>query len=859
MEAESSKKHQKIQLPSFLDGKFLDVDKTSTLELKNDTTIPQQSDAKILEVFSAEKFNEFIYNDGFKPANFPMMFIFIFYESATKDEHVKRQIIKKFNDNRPLILELKSCDQIYINQSGKFDVGDDFKANFMSTMDWMTPDRCNRKNFIEFLESIVSCRHDLYLRILKLYELKTAFEGNSETWDFALCMKVIEDSLDIKMLEAALDLPFNYSSHMRITRKSEELIRHVTPDNESIIKKLTTDLIAEDGRYPTLLKFMINNFKWTIDDMNFDHKMHISQIVYDKTPTSRTAKDVFFYLIEADFPFPEGFDEAVFADNPTLTDRKEFHNAITCGVEPSEIHIKNARIAYDFTNKSILIKCLESRNFEAYAYFRSNGFRGGSNEDIKLNLETLSSQERETIFSCNYSKSIKDPKMLVRTMVSISRLNNLGNYINQTADDEHYRKIEEYFSYVYDSHSCMPKVFKIVADNLTKGFQFDFLSEHVHQIHPEHVGCWGVMRAVDRCILIGALCEDEMMIKQTIAHEMMHFVIWVVYENGAKPHFYADKKRELEMEKLVVDFETVPDVCDKIVKRVYEAYDDSSRSEELIVRPIEMFMRYRNDQVKLAECKQVYNPLFKYFDVVLEDIKKFDQENHNELRNIIKDLNLGSKFHLNNCEYFAANSLKIDEVTQVLISENPTLTAIGVCHKLRKIYGSIFCSKLLIVSAETLPKIEGEYEKILERHPEARVVVLLPEKTENFSDLLKKIFIKDAIKFTIVASQGTAPLIQEFLTNKNIFYATENANLSWINLHRDVQMEILTKSIHFQNKKLNLHALARRNCLTFFDNGFLKFYYEKEDLTTNAFQLDKSEDIYFNRVIMKNYRGKLRV
>jgi len=110
-------------------------------------------------------------------------------------------------------------------------------------------------------------------------------------------------------------------------------------------------------------------------------------------------------------------------------------------------------------------------------------------------------------------------------------------------------------------------------------------------------------------IFIGAKLSDdkrEQEIKGILAHELCHYVMFLVYENKFLPYYRHATEIQNIFDEIVrvidkwssPESENPDDECNEIISSVFTAYESKSFNLELIVRAVHMLAEFDNDAQK---------------------------------------------------------------------------------------------------------------------------------------------------------------------------------------------------------------------------------------------------------------------
>jgi hypothetical protein len=230
-------------------------------------------------------------------------------------------------------------------------------------------------------------------------------------------------------------------------------------------------------------------------------------------------------------------------------------------------------------------------------------------------IEALNDTQRELLREIHARHAVTLPEshlMVIRGSIFVS-------HDQPEADREQLLRIaHDAFDDLNDDPKMRP-VFKLIGR--AGGFKviFDFRRDHIQFVDP---GSDQQSRGVytTRHIYIGARgllgeIEDARNdVKATLAHEITHFAMDLTYDNKCKP-FARNAPRAVKVEfRRVLDHCHVHKGKEPIVEWAFTSSDINVRLAEIIVRVPHMRARYANDQRRLFELRDIFRPLFDFFD-----------------------------------------------------------------------------------------------------------------------------------------------------------------------------------------------------------------------------------------------------
>jgi hypothetical protein len=127
-----------------------------------------------------------------------------------------------------------------------------------------------------------------------------------------------------------------------------------------------------------------------------------------------------------------------------------------------------------------------------------------------------------------------------------------------------------------------------------------------------YVGAKDILSAKDRDVALGIL-----------AHELCHYVMFLMYHNDAKPYH----RHELMLRKYFEMVEELYKMDDRHeaqwMVKMFQKYEPEQHHSGLIARAVDLPILYRTNATGLARVRRAYRDLFKFYEFkTLPDIKK---------------------------------------------------------------------------------------------------------------------------------------------------------------------------------------------------------------------------------------------
>lgn len=530
------------------------------------------------------------------------------------------------------------------------------------------------------------------------------------------------------------------------------------------------------------------------------------------------------------------------------------------------LHIlnENKTLSYFFNTEgeSIAVAALKANNFEAYEFLLSNGIKPHPDEDIKSYLSDNESMIETRNIHRKLLKTLNDPNIM--KLLSQSRIGHEATV----------EKRKNYFPYIVAAFEILNEVpvirelFEIVVVNKKLTLIFEFDHDTVERMDPTMgEGTWGVTY-LNGYIYIGVKAlisgndEQRRIALGTIAHEICHYAMQLMFENYCKPYGERDSKVKKQFVEIVEKYENFAD--EPIISRVYTGYPKSLWPAELIVRVPEIFAHYINDSNKLEQLKVELKDLFDFYE---------------KLRN--KAFTNGLKF--------LTEKEELEELNK-LMGEKERVKAVSQIVQLKsknfKSYLSDFKHPVICETNSSIVTLSG----LFQHGPKFNIFtkissILIPKQYEMIKDchnsLLKPLLI---IKADNEGELSKAVKILENF-NERIILVTEHHQISSSHFERvnacHTFCDLKIRSQHkvsrnnfvlFQGKRVKLEKLANNdlelmNQLPFegilnqhlsvgeeiLDDG--KFYYERKMLVLTTEENIKGR---LNKIVLEQILEKTR-
>lgn len=300
--------------------------------------------------------------------------------------------------------------------------------------------------------------------------------------------------------------------------------------------------------------------------------------------------------------------------------------------------LRTERLTHSFLsieNESAPYIAFVNNKFEIYAMLRSRGFALLDSEKSSINVDVLRDSEISLLRQAMIAFTNKHAYSSINYLMSRTKIFQLGNDL-----------FEQVLS-TYKTLSNIPEVLAIFEvleySNAPLDIIYDFEKDNVEEIS----GGLGSTKAAGVCqfkagyIFIGGKVDTRELLG-TIAHELTHQAIYLLYKNDCKPF---DKSDSNAINKLSSARDQAYYFSkDPIVTRVFTAYKDTDHDAEIIVRVPHILAKYgyKNGHEPLENEAPLLIQFYQNF--IVTKSKEFVEQVRN--RGLTGDVSLETKMVL---------------------------------------------------------------------------------------------------------------------------------------------------------------------------------------------------------------------
>lgn len=607
---------------------------------------------------------------------------------------------------------------------------------------------------------------------------------------------------------ALLDLPFNIGSHfLMISEDRSNLLELLDSDGMTILMRAAMSFGPETLEY--LIRCGANvhyKRKKLVDEVrkNFIYES-ASDIAY-----CYDRSDNLKILLEADGFFPESFELHQIKNDEIrriATERIKFFDDMQQGrIDDVQSFLnQNLRLKRVLSISNVMamnVACeLQQQNpnaDELVTLLMQHGCWFPDGSHLNSSLEKTSREELAIHFP-NFND------MHIHCLLSRTRFAT----VSQT--EAHKYKVEE----MYQKLNQIPMtrtLMMIVQHHPDLDIIFDFDKQSTVSIDPtSNFGVFGsVLFKIGR-IYIGAKSVDPQHVIGTLAHEMAHLVMQMLYDNNCQP--YRIHQTDLQLKFLQIVNNYYEKLCrgeryDNIVESVYRYYIYTFWPAELIVR-IPHMTAYRKDIIAQNQISTEFQELFQFYDQhVQPDINDFILHAKDyKRRMMVAKLNktLGNFDRRPNVQLVQDKlekfNVQASTTVHILATTQPNLLICCLKQKLQ-------ASAAVFATIHQIP-LFGEELKMVHNYRDALLVIVFTGN-ENFNnEECEKFFVELNENKKLIVIQNSK--CKTFNDDFNIIFQSKSIisvdELKWSDLTESSREEVSSFLVSFQGIPMRLNQL----------------------------------------------------
>lgn len=686
--------------------------------------------------------------------------------------------------------------------------GGHFNGKFLET----TVNIQQRFSEMRFIDRAAFTNNVTCLKFLRLFDFNLA-EATTENLKL---MEIAAKSCDFQGFLALLDLPFDCEIS-KFVHAIESLDYLHNSQNFNLLMTASESGNAEAVNLLLKCSYDINELR------NLNETA--AGLAWQKGNY-----EIFITLLNENSLFPKNFIEKLKKEKERgkvkkvfqlINDLRALHESIKKGRidQVKSFLMKNpaTRHAYNIKNESAAATALKSEQFGIYEMLISEGVCLGPHEDIS---EILGSQEetgcrdgrrlmmKKIYLHEMHKKFFKEP--FEKHLMMLLSHSFIGFDIPTSEQRSYFKFIKEAYE-ILNQIEGVSLILKVVAKSKFFRVIFDFNRESIDLIDPTTCkNTKGTSYFKSGYIYVGAkgLLSEELKheVLSTLAHELTHYAMQLVYENDCRPY----RDRDF---KLLKEFETIATLCEfkkEEERKIFYVfnYPKLHQHAELIVRVPQLLVLYMKEPQKLENCVKAFPELFEFFhSKIVVDVRnevplmmaKRETTDLNDWLGVIQPL-LSSKINLK------AENLNINFTSSgilLLVSNCVKLTVKAIYQQLQR--DSKFKVESLFVFART-SAVENEKTKDLL----IKALNLITKPTVVFEcdddvSLDKLQSVTESLKATerivfVVKAEGDG----RFQTQT---FSTINVKHLWNDFQPETQDILWNFNVIFQGKEIKLHDL----------------------------------------------------
>ncbi|KAL7015350.1 hypothetical protein ACKWTF_016410 [Chironomus riparius] len=437
---------------------------------------------------------------------------------------------------------------------------------------------------------------------------------------------------------------------------------------------------------------------------------------------------------------------------------------------------------YDLSNNSAPAVALKYKRWDMYSLLVSKNIMLGPHEKFSEIKRKMKDSELEEIREIHFKESKFLPDNHMHVLLSNSRL-----APGTTQHTKKYEIIQKAFE-ILNQNPLIQIILMVVAVSRNFRIVFDFDQYSIEHIDPTaDASSKGIFYSFGRIYIAAKqLTNPNTMFDAlgTLAHELCHYAMNLVYNNMARPYLSNDDETEKELDEISRGCEENQHK-EEIIKWVYECYQVNMQHAELIVRVPHIVMKYFEQTEKFEETRQNFCKLFKiYEEKIVEQLKKALPE-------------IEAKVEIEN----QSNRKKIRKLTLISIFVG-LLAIIGIVSGI--IIG-------LVLHTPTYKFNELTFDQKM-------TVYNAQIKYKNVNLIMSDLFPQNSTVYEQLTSEHILKMLNGNLmdfADPHLLYLAEHVTHKWENLTEKLRKVILNSIFIFQNEALEFKDLHDINTKVF--------------------------------------------
>lgn len=535
-----------------------------------------------------------------------------------------------------------------------------------------------------------------------------------------------------------------------------------------------------------------------------------------------------YVLLNNDFPFPSNNKiGALQSINKTLEnlikERVDLHNALRINDEASLVIVKkfiennpNIKIGYSPENKSALEEALcegaKNKNFDNYSCLKYHRYSAINETEYFKAVNELSDDDKWKIRCANIKFYGRDANTHIHYIYSRTR----HGFENDLEKHEEYCNQIKFFLEELNNIEKLVPILKFLENSELLAIVFDFDHDAINKLD-----LWSTRYTRGLCyynigLIYVAAKGPKNIIIGTLAHELTHYVMDLMYNNLSQPFEACSHTKKLEFEKIVNQYKNEMN-HDEIVQFVFDdsSYTPEQYNCELIVRAPHMYATYQTVDKNWIPPPR-YEKLFKWYDRVLEEINE-KIKNHNYFLRLRKRQTLNSCLNSFKKVKSYHNSTPMDKniinakSIQLVTSEVTKLTEASILQNLLGTLSFMEISSSYFFTSSENFQINFDILKFYEPSCDNLVTFVVRfDEHDDFDELEKMLaFIADPkckAKFILLCNRNQVETVKKSLGSKS-FDEPDEVVHCWDHLSIEMKKRLLQKKVNFQGIEISLNTL----------------------------------------------------
>lgn len=515
--------------------------------------------------------------------------------------------------------------------------------------------------------------------------------------------------------------------------------------------------------------------------------------------------EIVLTLVKAGATYPN-----LFQINECQSDLREFcekseelHSAIIAGDAEKIVKIlekvSKSHPFYNRVNESAAKFALKSKQIQIYQQLVSHKIFLGRHEILHDSWKDFSEDDREALRKIHLKYSINVPEK------HINDLTNCSSVSHDDADATANLNLVKYAFKILNENPFIQIILKIVAASKKLKILFDFKSGFVDVVDPtagsDHKGMFYTkgLIYVGGWYLLGQSTEHETF--GTLAHELCHYAMKLVYGNLAKPYKQNDMESRRKYEKVFKKCQENR-AKEPIINLVF-TYPAREQHAELIVRVPHLMALYHNNPEKIQKARENFSELFDYFE-----------------HKVVPDMN----------QALPKIEKKIEKMDQRILINKIILIATIILSVILLISGFFVVRSIFISPVYKFSELPLAEQTNIETAP-----IIYKNVNLQFRDL----FSQNSTAYDQLISDHISQMLRRQtlnLSGQHFEYLNDLILHKWDNMTDKLKQKILNSDLIFQNESINLKEL-NKICPESF--SFLTSDQIIKILNNNASEIDK--------------------